>query len=153
MVRAARALLPLYPEVDPDLAIAGIILHDMGKLEEYEGEFAAKVSRIGTLQGHVVIGFRIARKAAILSKLNADLTEPSIGEDYVETGAFGTRVPAWDLLFVLGALPDIAQPPTERITDVIVPLPYTTTDVALGRVISSSMPRTTPQMVRLPRAC
>ncbi len=75
MVRAARALLPLYTEVDPDLAIAGIILHDMGKLEEYEGEFAAKVSRIGTLQGHVVIGFRIARKAAIQSKLNADLTE------------------------------------------------------------------------------
>ena len=75
MVRAARALLPLYPEVDADLAIAGIILHDMGKLEEYEGEFAAKVSRIGTLQGHVVIGFRIARKAAIMSKLNADLTE------------------------------------------------------------------------------
>lgn len=75
MVRAARALLPLYPEVDADLAIAGIILHDMGKLEEYEGEFAAKVSRIGTLQGHVVIGFRIARKAAIQSKLNPDLTE------------------------------------------------------------------------------
>lgn len=75
MVRAARALLPLYPEVDADLAIAGIILHDIGKLEEYEGEFAAKVSRIGTLQGHVVIGFRIARKAAIQSKLNADLTE------------------------------------------------------------------------------
>jgi len=75
MVRAARALLPLYTEVDADLAIAGIILHDVGKLEEYEGEFAAKVSRIGTLQGHVVIGFRIARKAAIMSKLNADLTE------------------------------------------------------------------------------
>ncbi|MFQ3226460.1 MAG: 3'-5' exoribonuclease [Lentimonas sp.] len=75
MLRSARALLPLYPQVDADLAIAGIILHDMGKLEEYEGEFAAKVSRIGTLQGHVVIGFRIARKAAIMSKLNADLTE------------------------------------------------------------------------------
>ncbi len=75
MLRSCRALLPLYPQVDADLAIAGIILHDMGKLEEYEGEFAAKVSRIGTLQGHVVIGFRIARKAAIQSKLNADLTE------------------------------------------------------------------------------
>ncbi|MGB0409593.1 MAG: 3'-5' exoribonuclease YhaM family protein [Opitutales bacterium] len=75
MVRAGRALLPLYPEVDPDLAIAGIILHDIGKLEEYEGDFAAKTSRIGTLQGHVVIGFRMARKAAIQSKLNADLTE------------------------------------------------------------------------------
>ncbi|MGB0333731.1 MAG: 3'-5' exoribonuclease YhaM family protein [Opitutales bacterium] len=75
MVRAARALLPLYPQVDGDLAIAGIILHDIGKLEEYQGDFAAKVSRIGTLQGHVVLGFRTARKAALKSKLNQDLTE------------------------------------------------------------------------------
>ena len=75
MVRACRALLPLYPEVDGDLAIAGVILHDIGKLEEYEGDFAAKVSRIGTLQGHVVLGFRTARKAALQSKLNADLIE------------------------------------------------------------------------------
>jgi len=75
MLRAARALLPLYPEVDADLALAGIVLHDVGKLEEYEGDPATKVSRIGTLQGHVVIGFRVARKAALQSKLNADLTE------------------------------------------------------------------------------
>lgn len=75
MLRAARALLPLYPEVDADLALAGIALHDIGKIEEYEGEFAAKTSRIGILQGHVVIGFRVARKAALQSGLNPDLTE------------------------------------------------------------------------------
>jgi 3'-5' exoribonuclease len=75
MVRAARALLPLYPEVDPDLSIAGVLLHDIGKLEEYEGALAPKISRIGTLQGHVVLGFRTARKAALQAKLNADLTE------------------------------------------------------------------------------
>lgn len=75
MVRACRALLPLYPEVDGDLAIAGIILHDIGKLEEYQGDFAPKVSRIGTLQGHVVLGFRTARKAALQSELNTDLCE------------------------------------------------------------------------------
>ncbi len=75
MVRAARALLPLYPEVDADLAIAGILLHDIGKLEEYEGDNTPKVTRIGTLQGHIVIGFRITRKAALQSKLNPDLTE------------------------------------------------------------------------------
>ena len=75
MVRAARVLLHLYPQVDADLTIAGILLHDIGKLEEYEGDFAQKVSRVGTLQGHVVIGFRTARKAAIQCKLNADLTE------------------------------------------------------------------------------
>jgi 3'-5' exoribonuclease len=75
MLRACRALLPLYPQVDADLAIAGIILHDIGKLEEYEGEFSAKTSRTGTLQGHVVLGFRTVRKAALQSHLNADLTE------------------------------------------------------------------------------
>lgn len=75
MLRNCRALLPLYPEVDADLSIAGIILHDIGKLEEYEGEFAAKTSRTGTLQGHVVLGFRHARKAAIQCHLNPDLTE------------------------------------------------------------------------------
>lgn len=75
MVRVCRALLPIYKEVDSDLAIAGTILHDIGKLEEYEGDFTTKVSRIGTLQGHVVLGFRIVRKAALQSKLNEDLTE------------------------------------------------------------------------------
>lgn len=75
MLRNCRALLPLYPQVDADLAIAGIILHDIGKLEEYEGEFAARTSRTGTLQGHVVLGFRQTRKAAIQCHLNADLTE------------------------------------------------------------------------------
>ena len=75
MLRNCQALLPLYPEVDADLSIAGIILHDIGKLEEYEGEFAAKTSRTGTLQGHVVLGFRHARKAAIQCHLNPDLTE------------------------------------------------------------------------------
>jgi hypothetical protein len=31
MARAARALLPLYREVDPDLAMAGILLHDAAR--------------------------------------------------------------------------------------------------------------------------
>ncbi|MFP4203352.1 MAG: 3'-5' exoribonuclease YhaM family protein [Opitutales bacterium] len=75
MVRAARALLPCYPEVDADLALAGIIVHDIGKLEEYEGGLAARVSRLGTLQGHVVLGFRATRKAALQARLNTDLTE------------------------------------------------------------------------------
>ena len=75
MARAAYALLPVYPEVDADLALAGILLHDIGKLDEYEGSFAAKVSRAGTLQGHVVLGFRTVRRAALQCKLNDDLTE------------------------------------------------------------------------------
>ena len=75
MARAARALLPLYPEVDPDLAMAGILLHDTGKTIEYEGALAAKRGRRGILQGHVVLGYQLVRRAAIKAKLDPDRTE------------------------------------------------------------------------------
>ena len=75
MLQVGLALLPIYKEVDFDLAIAGIILHDIGKLEEYKGDIATKTTRLGTLQGHVVLGYKVVRKAAILSNLSEDLTE------------------------------------------------------------------------------
>jgi 3'-5' exoribonuclease len=75
MARDARALLPLYPEVDPDLAMAGILLHDSGKAIEYEGTLAAKRGRRGILHGHVVLGYQLVRKAAIRAKLDSERTE------------------------------------------------------------------------------
>jgi 3'-5' exoribonuclease len=75
MARAAKALLPLYTDVDPDLAMAGIILHDTGKTIEYEGPLASKRGRRGILQGHVVLGYQLVRKAALKAKLDAERTE------------------------------------------------------------------------------
>jgi 3'-5' exoribonuclease len=75
MARAARALLVLYPEVDPDLAMAGILLHDTGKAIEYEGPLAARRGRRGILQGHVVLGYQLVRKAALKARLDPDRTE------------------------------------------------------------------------------
>ena len=75
MARAAKALLPLYPEVDADLSMAGVLVHDTGKVIEYQGDFVASKSRKGILQGHVVLGYQLVRKAGIKSKLNADLLE------------------------------------------------------------------------------
>jgi len=75
MARAARALLPLYPEVDPDLAMAGILVHDTGKTIEYEGTLASKRSRRGILQGHVVLGYQLVRKAGLKAKLDHDRLE------------------------------------------------------------------------------
>lgn len=75
MARAAKALLPLYPEVEPNLVLAGILLHDLGKTIEYQGEVSIKKSRKGLLQGHVVLGYRIVRKAAIQAKLAEPLFE------------------------------------------------------------------------------
>jgi 3'-5' exoribonuclease len=75
MARAARALLPLYPEVDPDLAMAGIVLHDTGKAIEYEGTLTTRRSRRGILQGHVVLGYQLARKHGIRARLDSDRLE------------------------------------------------------------------------------
>jgi 3'-5' exoribonuclease len=75
MARACRALLPLYPEVDPDLAMAGILLHDCGKTAEYEGALSARRGRRGLLQGHVVLGYQLVRKAALKARLDPDRVE------------------------------------------------------------------------------
>jgi uncharacterized domain HDIG len=75
MARACRALLPLYPEVDADLAMAGILLHDTGKTIEYEGTLATRRSRRGILQGHVVLGYQLARKHGIKARLDPDRLE------------------------------------------------------------------------------
>lgn len=75
MARACRALLPLYLEVDADLAMAGILLHDTGKAIEYEGTLATRRSRRGILQGHVVLGYQLARKHGIKARLDADRLE------------------------------------------------------------------------------
>ena len=75
MARACRALLPLYPEVDADLALAGILLHDIGKTIEYEGALVTQRSRKGILQGHVVLGYQLVRRAGLKVKLDPDRLE------------------------------------------------------------------------------
>jgi 3'-5' exoribonuclease len=75
MARACKALLPLYTEVDADLAMAGILLHDTGKTIEYEGTLATKRSRRGILQGHVVLGYQLARKHGLKARLDPDRLE------------------------------------------------------------------------------
>ncbi|MGF1449503.1 MAG: 3'-5' exoribonuclease YhaM family protein [Opitutales bacterium] len=75
MARAARVLLPLYPDVDPSLALAGIVLHDFGKILEYAQAPDTGKTRSGLLQGHVVLGYRMARQAALKAKLDEDSLE------------------------------------------------------------------------------
>jgi 3'-5' exoribonuclease len=75
MARVCRALLPLYPEVDADLALAGILLHDIGKTIEYQGTLVIQRSRKGILQGHVVLGYQLVRRFGLKAKLDLDRLE------------------------------------------------------------------------------
>lgn len=53
MLRAASALLPLYPDVQADLVLAGIFVHDMGKTEELVYDTAFSYTDSGQLIGHI----------------------------------------------------------------------------------------------------
>jgi 3'-5' exoribonuclease len=52
-----------YPEVDADLLLAGIVLHDIGKTEELSYTRAIHYTVEGELLGHIVIGLNIVRRA------------------------------------------------------------------------------------------
>jgi 3'-5' exoribonuclease len=54
MLRIAVEILPFYPKVQPDLVLAGIFLHDMGKTEELSYDMAFSYTDSGQLIGHIV---------------------------------------------------------------------------------------------------
>ena len=53
MLRVAVAILPLYPDVQTDLVLAGIVLHDIGKTEELAYDMAFSYTDSGQLIGHI----------------------------------------------------------------------------------------------------
>ena len=54
MLRVAVAILPLYPNINADLVLAGILLHDIGKTEELSYDMAFTYTDSGQLIGHIV---------------------------------------------------------------------------------------------------
>jgi 3'-5' exoribonuclease len=58
-----RPVLELYPEIDRDLLITGILLHDIGKLEEYDFGYDISVTDAGKLIGHVVLSEGMVSRA------------------------------------------------------------------------------------------
>jgi 3'-5' exoribonuclease len=51
----SRPLIELYPQLDGELLTAGILLHDLGKLEELTFGLTTEYTDIGRLLGHVVL--------------------------------------------------------------------------------------------------
>jgi 3'-5' exoribonuclease len=56
MTDVAERILPLYPDVDRDLVVLGILLHDSGKVTELTYDRAFGYSDEGQLIGHLTIG-------------------------------------------------------------------------------------------------
>jgi 3'-5' exoribonuclease len=59
VVRLCQTVALLYPEVERDLLITGALLHDIGKVEEYEIKAGIEITDPGRLLGHVVMGYSL----------------------------------------------------------------------------------------------
>jgi len=64
MLRVAMAILPLYPQVQADLVLVGIFLHDIGKTEELSYEMAFSYTDSGQLIGHIAQTLLMINKKA-----------------------------------------------------------------------------------------
>ncbi len=63
VVQICEFLAKQYPKLDRDLMLTGALLHDVGKLEEYEVTTNIDVSEDGMLRGHIIIGAEMVSKA------------------------------------------------------------------------------------------
>ena len=55
----ARMVAPHYPHIDCELLLAGVVLHDIGKIYELNYERGFSYSNDGQLLGHINIGLRM----------------------------------------------------------------------------------------------
>ncbi len=56
MLIMAEAVLQRYPKMNKDLLLSGILLHDIGKVIEYDTKATITISTQGKLLGHIFIG-------------------------------------------------------------------------------------------------
>ncbi len=56
MLKLAEEIVKIYPILNKDLLVAGILLHDLGKIEELSGNLTNEYTLKGKLIGHISIG-------------------------------------------------------------------------------------------------
>ena len=59
LLRLADRVASLYPDLDRDLLLVGVLVHDIGKTVELENEKGFSYTDSGQLLGHVLLGLEI----------------------------------------------------------------------------------------------
>lgn len=73
MIDVANDLCQLYPQLNRDLLISGVLLHDIGKITELSGPIATEYTLQGKLLGHISI--MNAKVAHVAEELGVSNTE------------------------------------------------------------------------------
>jgi 3'-5' exoribonuclease len=76
MLRVAAAILPFYPDVQPDLVLTAIFIHDLGKTEELSYDMAFSYTDSGQLIGHIAKSYLLLhQKADVLAAKGTKIDE------------------------------------------------------------------------------
>ncbi|MFK8242182.1 HD domain-containing protein [Facklamia sp. 252] len=73
MLRIARALLKIYPDLNASLLISGVILHDIGKTIELSGAISTEYTLKGKLMGHLVLMSELIDRACTEIGINPEM--------------------------------------------------------------------------------
>jgi 3'-5' exoribonuclease len=65
LMELCDSVAPHYPNVNRDLLLTGVLLHDIGKLEELQYATAFGYSTEGQLLGHIAIGLRMIHERLV----------------------------------------------------------------------------------------
>lgn len=113
VLRAAKALLPLYPFLDADLLCAGAIAHDLSKTAEMLSDRSGNVSDYsaeGQLLGHLVHGVTQVHEAAQRAGIDGEyvlLLEHMVISHHGEPELGSPRVPMFAEAEMLHVLDDM----------------------------------------------
>lgn len=66
MLEMAVDILPNYPDLNRDLVLSGLILHDIGKIESFNDDIMIDYSNAGKIVGDLGLGLDILRKTVNL---------------------------------------------------------------------------------------
>ena len=79
LLNVADRITDLYPEVDRDLLLTGIFLHDVGKVDELSYDHAFGYTDEGQLVGHLVMGVEmLSEKAEKCAELTGEAFPPEL---------------------------------------------------------------------------
>jgi 3'-5' exoribonuclease len=65
LLRLADRVAPLYPALDRDLLLVGVLFHDIGKTVELESEHGFSYTDAGQLLGHVLLGLELLEEKLV----------------------------------------------------------------------------------------
>jgi 3'-5' exoribonuclease len=77
LLRLAGAFCPLYPQLNRDIMLMGLFIHDLGKCAELTWEQGFAYSDVGNLVGHIALGaIWLQRKADDSTALGQPISKP-----------------------------------------------------------------------------